>query len=295
VVSESADGPFDVPRLAMELERDPTTATVVLATAGDVNGGRFDPIRSVAALCERHGAWLHIDGAFGLFARASPRSADLLDGVEAADSVVCDAHKWLNVPYDCGILFVKRRSYLEGAFKSAPAFEGHVQSALSDVSPENSRRARGVVLWATLNAYGRSGYQRLVERHLELAQRLSRQVVAAPDFELLLPTTLNVVAFRYRPPAVDQRDLDALNTCLGDMLTGKGVYVGTLARIQGNIGFRPVLLNWRTGIEDIDGVLPAIRDAADALNESINPRAIHVKSDRRPDDTDTRLRRDSRA
>src|SRR5207244_13367650 len=155
-----------------------------IANAGEVNAGHFDPISEMAALAHEHGAWLHVDSAFGLFSRVSPRTAALADGVELADSVISDGHKWLNVPYDCGFAFVRDPSLMHGTFALTGAPYLPVGSderpSFGDRGPEASRRARALAVWATLKAYGRDGYQAMVDRHIELARRVGEQVSAAP-------------------------------------------------------------------------------------------------------------------
>jgi glutamate/tyrosine decarboxylase-like PLP-dependent enzyme len=130
---------------------------IVIATAGDVNTGDFDPLREVADLARDHGAWMHVDGAFGLFAAVTPLTRHLVDGIEAADSVAVDGHKWLNVPYDTGFAFVRDADLHAGAFLAAAAYLGTetlARPVFGNLAPEMSRRARSLPVWATLRAYG---------------------------------------------------------------------------------------------------------------------------------------------
>src|SRR5262249_10646573 len=192
-----------------------------------------DPIARVADLAEAHGAWLHVDGAFGLFARATPEAAGLVDGLDRAHSVIADGHKWLNVPYDCGFAFVRDGSLLPKAFAAGAAYLPAVDDPrpnLGYLSPEMSRRARSLAVWATLRAYGRTGYRAMVERHLGYARVLGEVVEAAPDFELLAPVSLNIVCFRYVPPALagSEDALNDLNRTLRQAVLAAGrVCVGT--------------------------------------------------------------------
>jgi glutamate/tyrosine decarboxylase-like PLP-dependent enzyme len=221
---------------------------IVIGNAGDVNTGDFDPLGRMADLAEQHGAWLHVDGAFGLFARLTPRTAPLAEGVERAHSVIADGHKWLNVPYDCGFAFVRDRELLREPFRLTAAYLPSDESP----SPEASRRARSLAVWATLRAYGRRGHRAMVERHLDLAQRLSRRIEATPELELLAPVKLNIVCFRHRPPGLDENELDAHNLALGeDVLADGRVFFGT-TRYEGKIAFRPAIVNWRTTERDVD-------------------------------------------
>jgi glutamate/tyrosine decarboxylase-like PLP-dependent enzyme len=221
---------------------------IVVGNAGEVNDGRFDELARMADLAERRRAWLHVDGAFGLFARLTPRTAALTEGVERADSVIADGHKWLNVPYDCGFAFVRDVELLKEPFRLTAAYLPSDETP----SPEASRRARALAVWATLAAYGRSGYRMMVERHLDLAQRLGRRVEAEEELELLAPVTLNIVCFRYRPPGLDEDELDELNARLGeDVLADGRVFFGT-TRYGGHVAFRPAIVNWRTTERDVD-------------------------------------------
>ena len=256
-------GRFDVPALERELVALEGRPSIVIATAGDVNTGDFDPIRAISALTRRHHAWLHIDGAFGLFAALSPSTRHLVDGVDAADSIAVDGHKWLNVPYDTGFAFVRDSSAHAGAFAASAAYLGQealARPVFGNLGPEMSRRARALPVWATLRAYGRDGYRAMVERHVSLAQRVARQVDAASDLERLADTQLNVVCFRYRPREVPESDLDEFNRRLGAMVLEDGrVYFGT-TEYMGKVAFRPAVVNWRTREEDVDLIVEVVRE-----------------------------------
>ena len=253
-----------VERALRELDGAPA---VVVATAAEVNTGRFDPIAELARLAHDHGAWLHVDGAFGLFARVSPANRRLTEGIELADSVISDGHKWLNVPYDCGFAFVADPRLLPATFgMGAPYLSpGSGRTEPMVTSPEMSRRARAIAIWATLAAYGRDGYRALVERHVNLARRLADQIAAAADFQLLEPPVLNVVCFRYAPPGVPEHRLDELNRQLGDAVLADGrIYFGTTI-YDGKVAFRPTIANWRTAERDVDLVLPVAGELAAGL------------------------------
>jgi glutamate/tyrosine decarboxylase-like PLP-dependent enzyme len=256
-----ATGRLDVNGLDGALRALGGSPAVLVATAGDVNTGGFDPIADMADLAEEHGAWLHADGAFGLFAAAAPATQELLKGLERAHSVCVDGHKWLNVPYDCGAAFVHDPALHLGAFTSSAAYLGSdelARPAFANLGPELSRRARALAVWATLYAYGRDGYRAMVERHLLLARRLAEQVDAEPELERLAEVPLNVVCFRYRPAGVDEEHLDDLNRRLGQAVLDDGrVYFGTTV-YAGKVAFRPAIVNWRTRPEDVDAVVPTV-------------------------------------
>ena len=266
------DGSFDLQGLEEALADEPA---IVIANAGEVNAGAFDPIREVAEIAHRHNAWVHVDGAFGLFARLLPRVAALADGVELADSVISDGHKWLNVPYDCGFAFVRDPAYLRRPFAAGAAYLPEAEDerpVFGFMGPELSRRARSLAVWATLRAYGRDGYRAIVERCLDNAAHLARLVDEADDAELLLPAPLNIVFFRYRPPDAAEDELDELNLAIEQEILHDGrVYVGT-TRWNGVVGFRPAFVNWRTTREDAALVLETVRDLGSRLRAS-RPRA----------------------
>jgi glutamate/tyrosine decarboxylase-like PLP-dependent enzyme len=254
-------GRLDVDGLEHALADLDGAPAILVGNAGDVNSGDFDPLTDLADLAERYGAWLHVDGAFGLFARLAPGTAQLAAGVERAHSVIADGHKWLNVPYDCGFAFVRvDTAELERTFSLAGAYlPSDDKPNFGYRGPEASRRARALAVWATLRAYGRSGYRDMVERHLALAQRLAGRVEEVPDLELLAPAKLNIVCFRLHPPGAAESDLDDLNTRLGDAILEDGrVYAGTTV-YGGRTALRPAMVNWRTREEDVDFFVDVVR------------------------------------
>ncbi|HEV7932091.1 MAG TPA: pyridoxal-dependent decarboxylase [Actinomadura sp.] len=245
---------------------------VIVANVGEVNTGDSDPVEDLADLAERYGAWLHVDGAFGLFGALSPRTSHMTRGVERADSVTADGHKWLNVPYESGFSFVRDPELPARAFGGwgAAYLPGDDDSEGARVNynmlgPESSRRARALPIWATLRAYGREGYQAMVERHLDVAAHLGDLVEQAPDLELLAPVRLCIVCFRYRPGGVPESRLNALNARLGEALLADGrVYVGT-STYRGMTVLRPAIVNWRTTQTDVELLAEVVRELGAAL------------------------------
>ena len=268
LMSNDAVGRIDLSALEAALVALKGEPAIVIATAGEVNAGGFDPIAAMVELAHRHHAWLHVDGAFGLFARVSPATADLAAGVELADSVIADGHKWLNVPYDCGFAFCRDAYLLNAVFGMNAPYFPPTEAEHPDflyLAPEMSRRARSLAVWATLAAYGRNGYRAMVERHVALAKRLAGQLRTSSDFELLAEPRLNVVCFRYRPEGVPQDELDQLNRRLGQAIIADGtVYFGTTV-YAGKVAFRPAIANWRTTERDVDLILGVARRLAKGL------------------------------
>jgi glutamate/tyrosine decarboxylase-like PLP-dependent enzyme len=168
---------------------------IVIAQAGQINTGGFDPMRRIAAAARKHGAWLHVDGAFGLWARAVPELAHLADGVDEADSWATDAHKWLQVPYDSGVAFVRDPEAHRRAMTIAASYlpQASIEYDPSHYTPELSRRARGFAAWAMLRHLGREGVAEMVRRHCALASRVARQLANEPGVRVLNEVCLNQV------------------------------------------------------------------------------------------------------
>ncbi|WP_069163422.1 pyridoxal phosphate-dependent decarboxylase family protein [Nocardia altamirensis] len=262
-------GRVDLPALEQALQALDGAPAVLVANLGEVNTGDSDPISAMADLAEKYGAWLHVDGAFGLFAAVSPRTAGLARGIERADSITGDGHKWLNVPQESGFSFVNDSTALGKTFGSwgaayLPTLDDE-QISYNMHGPESSRRARAFPIWATLRAYGRVGYQEMVERHLDVAAHLGRVVDEAPDFELLAPVQLCVTCFRYRPPGVPEAELNDLNARLGAAILEDGrVYVGTTT-YRGMTALRPTFVNWRITDPEADLLVHVIREIGPRL------------------------------
>jgi glutamate/tyrosine decarboxylase-like PLP-dependent enzyme len=268
-LTQDPAGRLDLRALESELGALGGAPAIVIANAGEVNAGDFDPIEPMADLAERHGAWLHVDGAFGLFSRVSPRSAHLAAGADRANSVSSDGHKWLNVPHDVGFAFVREGDWLLRSFAEQAAYLPPVDDPRPNFgyrSPEGSRRARALVVWATLRAYGRSGYMAMVERHLDLAKRLAARIDHEQEFERLADAQLNIVCFRWRPQGVPEDELDELNRRLGEALLRDGrVFAGTTV-FEGRVAFRPAIVNWRTREEDVDLLVDVLLELVRTLD-----------------------------
>ena len=228
---------------------------LVIVNAGEVNAGEFDPVKEMIGLARQHNCWVHVDGAFGLFARLSPRTAHLVEGVEDADSVTVDGHKWLNVPYDSGYAFVRDYDLLARAFRYSADYlpdEHSDRPTPGAIGPESSRRARSFAVWATIKAYGRTGHRRIVEHCLDLAQHFSQQVKNAAQLELMNDVQLNIVAFRYNPGGLKEEQLNELNERLGEAVLADGRFLVGTSRIGSRIVFRPAFSNWRTRFSDVE-------------------------------------------
>lgn len=256
---------FDLQALEQALGTCPSTCRIVVASAGTVNSGDFDDLVSLAALCKKYGAWLHVDAAFGAFARCSSQYAHLVEGLELADSITADAHKWLNVPYDCGIAFTRHVTLHERAFSADAPYvpmEGQLP-AFMNRGVEQSRRYRALPLWMTLIAYGKAGYRELIERHCGYAQRIAAWINESPSFQLLCEVRLNLLVFRYFKDACSPTALAELNKQVLSNLNSSGELYITPTTYKGEYALRLSISNWMTQVEDIDRVTAALKRAAD--------------------------------
>jgi glutamate/tyrosine decarboxylase-like PLP-dependent enzyme len=261
-------GRMDLEGFRARLEALDGQPAIVVLNAGEVNAGEFDPIADAVAIARRHNCWVHVDGAFGLFARTSPRTADLVAGVEHADSVTVDGHKWLNVPYDSGYAFVRSHDLLAEAFRYTadylPAGDD-ARPTLGAIGPESSRRARSFAVWATLKAYGRNGHRRVIEHCLDIARHFAEVVDSAEDLELMNEPRLSIVAFRYNPGGMTDEALDELNERLGQAVVDDGRFLVGTSRWGRRTVFRPAFTNWRTRREDVEALVRTVSELARTL------------------------------
>ena len=248
-------GRLDIDAMRQALEDLDGKPAVVIVNAGEVNSGEFDPVSDMIDLARKHNCWVHVDGAFGLFARVSPRIAHFADGVDRADSVTVDGHKWLNVPFDSGYAFVRDIGLMARAFRYSADYlpsENDPRPTFGAIGPESSRRARSFAVWATLKAYGREGHRRIVEHCLDIASHFADQVRQHNTLELMADVPLNIVAFRFNPGGLGEEELDELNQRLGEVVIADGRFMAGTSRIGKRTIFRPAFSNWRTRKSDVE-------------------------------------------
>lgn len=242
---------------------------VMVVNAGEVNAGEFDPVNEMIELAHKNNCWVHVDGAFGLFARLSPRTEHLVQGVEKADSVTVDGHKWLNVPYDSGYAFVRDYGLMARAFKYSADYlpeQDHTRPTFGAIGPESSRRARSFAVWATIKAYGREGHRKIVEHCLDIAQHFANVVKNKPRLELMNDVQLNIVAFRYNPGGLSEEQLDELNERLGEAVIADGRFLVGTSKIGPRTIFRPAFSNWRTRAGDVEELANVVLEVAESLS-----------------------------
>ena len=238
-----------------------TGPTIICVQAGNVNTGAFDPVAEICEIAHAAGAWVHVDGAFGLWAAVAPERAHLVAGVETADSWATDAHKWLNVPYDSGLAFSRDREALRAAMSITAAYlpEGELREP-SNFTPELSRRARGVEIWAALRSLGREGLAELVERNCQHASRFATGLQAA-GYEILNEVVLNQVVVKFGDPETTRRVIKAIQE-EGTCWAGATVW-------QGHTAMRISVSSWATTAEDVERSLEAMLKVAAGLTSSV--------------------------
>jgi glutamate/tyrosine decarboxylase-like PLP-dependent enzyme len=250
-------------RMRSEALRDALRAgtgpTIVCAQSGNVNTGAFDPLEEIADAIEGSGAWLHVDGAFGLWAAASPRFRHLVAGSERADSWATDGHKWLNVPYDSGIAFCAHPDSHRAAMSVRASYLEQVDAAAGrdqmDWTPEFSRRARGFPIYAAIRSLGRTGIAEMVERCCDHAARFGELLGAEAGVEILNEVVLNQVLVRFG-------DDDALTQATVRNVQEDGTCWLSGTQWQGRAAMRISVSNWQTSGEDVERSVAAILEAA---------------------------------
>ena len=266
-----ADHRMDVSALRSAISSDRNAGRrpfCVVASAGTVSTGAVDPLDPLADLCVAEGLWLHVDGAYGAMGVLDPTAAAQLAGLDRADSLALDPHKWLSVPVECGALLVRDEANLRATFSLVPPYlwteEGKGFGGLpwySEYGFQQTRGFRALKLWMVLAHLGREGLVAHVSRHNALARRLSTLVDASPDLELAAPPTLSIVCFRYLPagwPADDPR-LDDLNRAIMQAVQAGGEAFVTNAVLRGLFVLRACILHYATTEEDLVALVGVVR------------------------------------
>ncbi len=275
VVPTSFDYRIDVAELERMIAADRAAGlrpACVIGNAGTVNTGATDDLEALAALCRREGLWLHVDGAFGAIAMLSPQLRPIVRGLDAADSVAFDFHKWLHVPYDAGCVVVRDEvahtrpfheeahylTWMDRGFGAGPA-------AFRRYGPELSREFRALKIWLCFKAHGMERYARLAEQNVEQARYLTGLVEADPALELLAPTALNVVCFRFLRPGLGPEALDRLNGEILMRLQEEGIAVPSGTFAKGRFAIRCAITNHRSRWEDFDALVEGVRRIGGSL------------------------------
>jgi len=234
-----------------------------LLQAGDINTGVCELFEELIPIAHKHGAWVHIDGAFGLWAAASPKYKYLLNGVEQADSWAVDGHKWLNVPYDCGYAFVRDTRAHQAATSHRASYLTHdaVARDQMDWTPEWSHRGRGIATYAAIRQIGKQGVAELIERTCQYAHRLATCIGALPGAELIWEPQINQGLIRFLSAKLDAMDADhdrRTESVIADVLeSGEAFFFSTTWR--GKRCMRVSVCNWNTNDIDVERAINAVK------------------------------------
>jgi glutamate/tyrosine decarboxylase-like PLP-dependent enzyme len=261
---------IDLAALTEAIQRDREagyTPFLVVGTAGTVNTGAVDDLTGLADLCRREKLWFHVDGAFGALARLAPDLAPKLNGIERADSVAFDFHKWGQAPYDAGFILVRDGEAHKNAFALPAAYLQRAERGLAagspwpcDFGPDLSRGFRALKVWFTLKVYGTDALGASISRCCALARYLEERIAATPELELMVPVELNIVCFRYRA-----EDTNRVNDAIVVALQESGVVAPSTTRIKGQTAIRAAIVNHRTSRAEIDALVDGVLALGRAL------------------------------
>ena len=279
------NGRMRVDQLKQAIEADKAAGILpmaVVANAGTTNTGAIDPLQAIGELARKHAIWYHVDGAYGLPGILDRDVSHLYQGLELADSVIVDPHKWLGASVGIAATFVRDRQllyraftqepsdYLEGSVeqseRSAPAVEHSLDDfgiPYFDYGVELSAPCRGVVVWALIREIGVEGLRQRIRRHNQMARRLSEQADAHPKLEVLSEPTLSICCFRYRPAHTD--DVDGFNQRLHRRLVRENEYMPSTTRVGGQLALRPCYIGARAHPDQVDGLIDSVVRIGNAL------------------------------
>ncbi len=261
---------MNVAELGSVIERDlneGATPFCVVGNAGTVSTGAVDDLAAISALCQRHNLWFHIDGAYGAFATVDPERADLFRGMENADSIALDPHKWLSVPFDCGCILARSGQALRDCFSLIPPVIRQVNVAEDDLGAPHeysfqlSRAFRALKVWASLAHVGARAFRATVQRQNAMAAELSATVEQAKDLELMAPTVLTIVCFRYVPASfgADTERVNELNRKIVAALQDEGRVYPSSTELNGRFAIRANIFHYATDQRDVNELLTSVR------------------------------------
>jgi glutamate/tyrosine decarboxylase-like PLP-dependent enzyme len=256
--------PADVERAVADDRAAGFTPSIVVGNAGTVNTGAIDPLGELADLCAREDLWFHVDGAYGALATLSPTLKPLFAGIERADSVAADPHKWLYVPYEAGATLVREPGRLGATFRKFPEYLASDAESpfpgpawFAERGVELSRGFKALKVWMGWKTHGSRGYAQAIENDVRLARFLSDEVDRRPDFERLAETVLSIANFRYKPAGRDLPNaaLDTINRRIVNRLVGEGSFFLAPTILKGRTALRVCIVNFRTQEEDLTFLL----------------------------------------
>ena len=246
---------MDIVALEKTLKNCKAKGKIIIASAGTVTGTDYDDLMAISVLCKKYNAWLHVDAAFGIFERLITGVNGKTHGIEYADSITLDCHKWLNVPYDCGVFLTPHISLLQASCEVTAPYLGNSGGDIPFMSLgiENSRRFRGFPVWATLMAYGRNGIRDKIESNIHQAKTLAKWISESDKFQLVKSCELNVVLFKPNPTVLKLTS----NECLVQLNISGQVFL-TPGSWNGEPIIRAALSNWSTCDKDVQKVITTL-------------------------------------
>jgi len=255
---------IDIDDLKKSLKEQMGLPCIVVANAGTVNTVSFDNLKEISKLKEKYDFWLHVDAAFGGFARCSSQYQYLIEGLENADSITIDAHKWLNVPYDSAMHFTKHLKLQFEVFKNAAPYlnPGFSNDNYVHLSPENSQRLRALPTWFSLNAYGKQGYSEIVQRNCALASNMGDKINNSNNFILLSDVVLNGVLFTLN---IKELTTEVINGFVNKITEDGRIFI-TPSIYNGTPCLRLSISNWQTEEEDMDMAWSALNDVFERMS-----------------------------
>jgi aromatic-L-amino-acid/L-tryptophan decarboxylase len=269
--------------LEAAIEEDRAAGWQPLAVVGNavsVGTGAIDPLAAIAELCRRQGLWFHVDGAIGAVGVLSPTLAPKLAGLERADSIAFDLHKWLYVPYEAGCLLVRDVATQQRAFSNATAYLSVLDAGLSSgdswpnqLGPELSRGFKALKVWMSIKEHGLSGYRRAIETNVQQAFHLGQLIEATPALELLTPVTANIVCYRFVAKDLTDKDTDLLNRRIVEQLHVRGLAVPSHTFVRGRFAIRVAITNHRTRRSHLDALVAASVELGEELRDRGSSRA----------------------
>jgi aromatic-L-amino-acid/L-tryptophan decarboxylase len=231
----------------------------IIGNAGTVNTGAIDPLNDLADIAQREKMWFHIDGAFGALAAISPELRPLVKGLERADSIAFDLHKWMYMPIEVGCVLVRDEKTHRLAFTLTPEYLAHFERGaasgthwFNEYGPQLTRGFRALKVWLSIKEHGIARYGRVIKQNVDQCNYLTQLIQASPDLELLAPTSLNIVCFRFKTPHSDDAAQNALNEQIMMELHEQGIAVPTYTTLNGKFAIRVAHTNHRTRREDFD-------------------------------------------
>jgi glutamate/tyrosine decarboxylase-like PLP-dependent enzyme len=250
------------------------TPFAIVASAGTTNTGAVDPLSEIADVCARESLWLHIDAAYAGFAALTESGAKALRGIERADSVTLDPHKWLFVPFECGCLLARDPRRLEEAFSVHPEYLTDVRARehevnFADLGPQLTRAAHALKIWTSVTYFGVAEVREAITRGIQRAEHAARRLSTMADFEILSPPQFGVICFRARPAGATEQELDALNDRINARVNATGRFLTSSTRLRGRFSLRLCTQVHRMTEGDVDEVLDAMAEALESERAAV--------------------------